>query len=464
MTASPASGVADKVLREAESLRRQIERHDHLYYVLDSPEITDAEYDALMDALKRLEGAHPELVTPDSPTQRVGGRPAEGFAKVRHSEPMLSLDNAFNVEEALAWGDRVGRRLPPGVSLGDVRFMVEPKIDGLAVALRYSGGSLEGAATRGDGVTGEDITANVRTMRSVPLRLPDGAARLGELEVRGEVYMPVSAFNELNERLAEDGQKLLANPRNAAAGSLRQLDPTVTASRPLRFAAYAVARPTDLGVAGQHELLQRLRELGFATMADSRRFDDLGEAVEYAEDWLSRRGDLDYLADGTVLKVDSFDLQSQLGSSSHHPRWAIALKAPAEETTTQVVAIAANVGRTGRIVPHATLTPVQIGGVTVSQATLHNEDYVTERDIRIGDTVLVKRAGDVIPQVVSVVKELRPEGTEPWRMPDACPSCGEKLVRAEGEADTYCTNASCPAQLVRHVEHFAARGAMDIDG
>lgn len=455
----------------AARLRREIERHNYLYYVLDAPEITDAEFDALMEALRALEAEHPELVTPDSPTQRVGGAPAPGFQRVSHSAPMLSLDNAFNAGDVRAWGQRIQRRLLGTGLEHDLAFVVEPKIDGLAVSLSYRDGLFVQGATRGDGLVGEDVTANLRTVPSVPLRIPVVESELPPgwrlppvLDVRGEVYMPKDRFAELNRRLAEEGERPFANPRNAAAGSLRQLDPAITAQRPLRLIAYYVAQPEELGVASQWELLNTLRLLGFPVAEERRLCSTLEEAIEYAEAWLASRAQLNYMADGVVLKVNRLETQRVLGAVSHHPRWAIAYKAPAEEATTRVVSIEVSVGRTGRVVPHATLEPVPIGGVTVSQATLHNEDYVRERDIRVGDTVLVKRAGDVIPQVLRVVPELRPADAQPWRMPEHCPICGERLVRAEGEADTYCINGACPAQLERHLEHFAGREALDIEG
>ncbi len=455
----------------AATLRREINRHNYLYHVLDAPEISDAEFDALMVALKALEAEQPDLLTPDSPTQRVGGQPAAGFAKVRHRVPMMSLDNAFQADDVRAWGERVARRLEKEGGAGPVAYVVEPKIDGLAVALTYQDGLFVQGATRGDGSEGEDITANLRTLPTVPLRVPVAAASAAPglrapplLEVRGEVYMPKDAFARMNERFEAAGERTFANPRNAAAGALRQLDPAITASRPLWLLAYYVAEPEALGVDSQWSVLGVLRDLGFPTAVDSRRFEDLEEAIAYADGWLARRDQLNYLADGVVLKVDRFALQTVLGAVSHHPRWALAFKPPAAEATTRVVRIAINVGRTGRLVPHATLAPVPLGGVTVRQATLHNEDYVRERDIREGDTVLVKRAGDVIPQVLRVVPELRPPGTTPWHMPPTCPACGEPIGRAEGEADWFCVNAACPEQLVRHVEHFAGRGAMDIEG
>ncbi len=454
-------------------LRRELARHSQAYYVLDAPVVTDAEYDALMEGLRRLEAEHPELVTPDSPTQRVGGVAAEGFAKVRHAMPMLSLDNAFAEEDIRAWLERMLRRLPEGTTEADLGFVVEPKIDGLAVALRYEDGLLTRGATRGDGTVGEDITANVRTIGSIPLRLgaPEGRSTAAPvpgipplLELRGEVYFPLDAFAALNERQLAAGLPAYINARNTAAGSLRQLDPAATAARPLRFWAYGVPDPEALGVATHWAMLEALRALGLPVSPDARRFDALEPAMAYARDWLARRGQLNYLADGMVFKVDDLNRQAELGAVSHHPRWAIAYKTAESEATTRLLAIAVTVGRTGRLVPHATLEPVFIGGVTVSQATLHNEDYVRERDIRVGDTVLIKRAGEVIPQVIRVLPELRPPDAAPWEMPAVCPACGETVLREEGAADTFCVNAACPRQLVRRVEHFVSRGAMDIEG
>lgn len=452
----------------AASLRRELARHSQAYYVLDAPTVTDAEYDALMEALRRLEAEHPELVAPDSPTQRVGGMAADGFAKVRHAVPMLSLDNAFAEEDVRAWLERMLRRLPEGTSEADLGFVVEPKIDGLAVALIYEDGRLSRGATRGDGMEGEDITANVRTIGSIPLRLgaTDGTSiRIPPLlELRGEVYFPLDGFAALNERQLAAGLPAYINARNTAAGSLRQLDPAATASRPLRFWAYGVPDPEALGVHRHWDLLEALRALGLPVSPDARRFDALEPAIAYARDWLGRRGQLNYLADGMVFKVDSLRLQAELGAVSHHPRWAIAYKTAESEATTRLLAIAVTVGRTGRLVPHATLEPVFIGGVTVSQATLHNEDYVRDRDVRVGDMVLIKRAGEVIPQVIRALPELRPPDAAPWAMPTVCPACGETVVREEGAADTFCVNAACPRQLVRRVEHFVSRGAMDIEG
>jgi len=466
----PPDALPTEPAARADALRRTLARHAYLYHVLDAPEITDAEYDALYRALMDLELAHPELVSPDSPTQRVGAVPAASFAKVQHAAPMLSLENAFNAGDVVAWAERVARRLGAGAS-DALGFVVEPKVDGLAVALSYERGRLVRAATRGNGFEGEDITANVRALRSIPLLLPasgeplpHGVVLPNRLEVRGEIYYPLSDFAALNAAQAAAGARTYAHPRNTAAGSLRQLDPAITASRPLRLVAYGVPDARELGVESQWAMLTALRAIGIPTNPDSRRFDAIDAAIAYAMDWLGRRSGLDYLADGVVLKVDDLAMQEQLGAVSHHPRWALAFKNPSEEATTRLLRIEATVGRTGKLTPHATLEPVQIAGVTISQASLHNADYVAERDLREGDTVLIERAGDVIPQVLGVVPELRPPDAQPWAMPGACPSCGEPVVRVEGEADTFCTNAACPAQLVRRVEHFVSRGAMDIEG
>ena len=459
MSTSPAERI--------EKLRAQIYEHDHRYYVLDEPSISDAEYDALLQALRDLEAAHPELIIANSPTQRVGAKASGGFAKVSHSSPMLSLENAFDADDIRDWAGRVARRLPDEHDLSTLRYTIEPKIDGIAVGLRYEAGQFVQAATRGDGHVGEDITANVRTMRSVPLKLrdPKGViASAGPIDIRGEVFMPLDAFAALNAGLEAEGQATYAHARNTAAGSLRQLDPSITATRELHFWAYALGENSGLDVQGQYDLLTFFRQIGLPTNPDSQRFEDLEEAIAYASDWMLHRDELNYLADGAVFKVDSFRDQALLGAVSHHPRWAIAFKAPAEETTTSIERIEVRVGRTGRLVPHATLVPVQIGGVTVSQATLHNEDYVRERDIRIGDAVVIKRAGDVIPQVLSVIKSLRPAGTVPWAMPTTCPACATPVARVEGEADTFCPNPICPRKVIRRIEHFVGRSAMDIEG
>lgn len=466
----------EEARQRAEQLRRAIEYHNYRYYVLDDPEISDAAYDALMNELRALEEAFPELRTPDSPTQRVGAPPLERFEKVHHEVPMLSLGNAFHADDVRRWYRRVCRL----AGREQLDLVVEPKIDGLAVTLLYERGRLVRGATRGDGLTGEDVTPNVRTVRHIPLVIPvpaperrraDGMPPFPpvdgpppRLEVRGEVYMRKSDFEALNRRQAERGEKTFANPRNAAAGSLRQLDSRITARRPLSFFAYGVGIVEGVELTTHWELLGYLGALGFPINPDSRLFASLDEALAYADAWLERRHELDYEADGLVFKVNEIALYDRLGITGREPRWAIAYKAPPTEAVTVLEDIVVNVGRTGQVVPTAVLRPVEVGGVVVSHATLHNADYIQERDLRIGDHVIVKRAGDVIPQVVRPLPELRTGAERPWQMPNRCPSCGEPLVRPEGEVAYYCTNVACPAQLVRRVEYFASRNAMDIEG
>jgi DNA ligase (NAD+) len=454
--------------RELEALRDAIREHNYRYYVLDDPAVSDAEYDALLRRLREIEAEHPELVTPDSPTQRVGSEPSEQFAKVRHPQPMFSLANALNAEELHAWHARIRRLLGPDERIA---YVVEPKIDGLAMAITYRMGQLSVAATRGDGSVGEDVTPNVRTVQSIPLRLRppahDGdipAHMPDEIEVRGEIYMRVADFEELNRTQAAAGDKVFANPRNAAAGSLRQLDPRITAGRRLRFFAYSVGPIRGVRLTSQWQTLTYLRALGFPVNDDIRRLDNFDDVVRYCEAWMSRREALAYEADGVVVKVDSFAQQAELGVVARDPRWAIAFKFPAREATTTLRDIVVNVGRTGRMNPNAVLDPVVIGGVTVANATLHNEDYILNRDIRLGDRVVVKRSGDVIPKVVGPVTAARDGDERPWRMPAVCPSCGEPIHREPEAADYYCVNAACPAQLVRRVEHWVGRGALDIVG
>jgi DNA ligase (NAD+) len=463
---SQPDSVAERIAR----LRDEIRYHNYRYHVLDDPVISDAAYDALLQELQELEAAHPELVTPDSPTQRVGGAPVEKFEKVRHPAPMLSLDNAFAPADVRAWRDRIARLLPSETRL---TYVVEPKIDGLTVVLHYENGTFALGATRGDGIEGEDVTANLRTIKALPLRIPvspgqrEEAAQSvpGRLVVRGEVYMPRDAFQELNRRQAEAGDKTFANPRNAAAGAVRQLDPRITASRPLNLFTYQVVTYEDgAGPGYQWDALQYLRAMGFPVNTDSRLFETLEEAIAHSQDWFKRRPDLNYEADGVVIKVNDFSVQAELGSVGKAPRWAIAFKPPAEESVTRLLDIQVNVGRTGVLTPYAVLDPVRVSGVTVSQATLHNEDYIRDKDIRIGDMVIVKRAGEVIPQVVGPLEHLRTGAERVFEMPRTCPVCGHPAERAEGEAATYCTNDACPGRLKRWVEHFAGRGTMDIEG
>ncbi|HEY8394209.1 MAG TPA: NAD-dependent DNA ligase LigA [Thermaerobacter sp.] len=447
----------------AEELRALIRHHDYLYYVLNQPEIDDAAYDALMRELRELEERFPEIITPDSPTQRVSGRPAAPFGRVRHAEPMLSLDNAFSADELRAFDQRVRRAVGD-----DVAYVAELKIDGLSIALTYEDGVFVRGATRGDGEVGEDVTANLRTIRSLPLRLRDASRPLPRrVEVRGEVYMTFEAFRRLNEEQVARGQQPFANPRNAAAGSVRQLEPAVTASRSLDIWVYGLAA-LDPGPgeapASQWEALQALREWGLPVNPHARRCTSLDELLAFIEEWAERRHELPYLTDGIVIKVDRFEHQRALGATARSPRWAIAYKFPAEKARTRVRDIIVGVGRTGALTPVAVLDPILLAGTTVSRASLHNADYIREKDIRIGDLVVVHKAGEIIPEVVEVVKEARTGAERPFRMPDRCPSCGSRVVRVPGEAATRCPNAACPAQQLERIRHFASRDAMDIEG
>lgn len=443
-----------------EELREQINHHSYRYHVLDEPQVSDAEYDELLGELRRAEEAFPELITEDSPTQRVGATPADLFAPAPHRAPMLSLDNAFSTQELRAWAERVAKGLG---GLDGVAFACELKIDGVACALTYERGSLVRAATRGDGRTGEDITANVRTVRGVPPRLLS-ANPPEVIEVRGEMYLPVRAFGELNTGLQEAGLKAFANPRNAAAGSLRQKDPKVTASRPLRLwvhsfgAAEGVSFDTHLG------FLQWAAAAGLPSAPTTERRDSVEGIEDFLRHWEEHRHSVDWEIDGAVIKVDDLSQQRELGATSHAPRWAIAYKFPPEERTTVLRKIDTHTGRTGKVTPFAVLEPVVVGGVTVTYATLHNEDEVRRKDVRQGDTVIVRRAGDVIPEVVGPVTSLRKKSARRWKMPAACNACGTPLVRREGEADHRCPNRrGCPSQGLEWLFHFAGRGAMDIE-
>ncbi|MEQ9104401.1 MAG: NAD-dependent DNA ligase LigA [Rhodothermales bacterium] len=438
-----------------------LSEHADRYYALDDPLISDAEYDALIDILKQFEKTFPSLRKEDSPTRRVGAPPLDAFRKVAHPEPMLSLGNAFSTGDLTAWYERCRRRLEVGDD--DLEMVAEPKIDGLAVALTYEDGILVRGATRGDGRTGEDITANVRTIKSVPLEL-SGEQVPQRVEVRGEVYFSRAAFDWLNERLRKEGGKPFANPRNAAAGSLRLLDSRITAGRPLSFFAYAMGPSSRVPATTHSGLLESLRSWGFEVNDHVALFPSMDAVPSYCEGLSDRRDELDYEIDGVVLKVNRLDLQAELGNVSNAPRWAIAYKFAARETTTLLEDIIVNVGRTGQMTPEAVLKPVAIGGVTVSQATLHNFDYIRERDIRPGDTVTVRRAGDVIPQVMGPVVAARTGKEDPWTPPTTCPECGTPLERLDGEVDWYCVSADCPQQFVRLLEHFASRSALDIEG
>jgi DNA ligase (NAD+) len=454
-------GAAAEAARQAAALREELRAHDHRYYVLAEPSVPDSEYDRLMQELRALEAANPELVTADSPTQRVAGAPAAGFRQVRHAVPMLSLDNAFNEQDLKDFDRRVRERL----ECDTVDYAAEPKLDGLAVSLLYRGGQLVQGATRGDGSTGEDVTANIRTIRSVPLRL-SGQGYPDTLEVRGEVFMPRAGFQELNRGAEQRGERSFANPRNAAAGSLRQLDSRITARRPLEIFCYALGEHSGGTLATrQSELLAQLAEWGLRVCPERQLVVGVDGCRDYYRQLGARREQLDYEIDGVVYKVDSLADQARLGTLSRAPRWAIAHKFPAQEALTRVLAIEVQVGRTGAITPVAKLEPVQVGGVTVTSATLHNAAEVERKDVRVGDTVYVRRAGDVIPEVVKVVPERRPAKSEPFRLPERCPACGSAVIRAEGEVVARCTGGLvCRAQRKQALKHFVSRRAMDVDG
>src|SRR5688572_21761694 len=457
MKAAPAS-VQQRVAR----LRAAIDRHNHRYHVLDDPEVSDAEYDRLLTELRSIEADYPVLVVPDSPTQRVGGAPVAAFAQVRHRVPMLSLDNAFAREDVIAFDRRVRERLE---TEREITYACEPKLDGLAVSLTYRKGLLEVAATRGDGNVGEDVTHNVRTIKSVPLRLA-GKSHPELLEVRGEVFMSIPGFREMNRVAQEKGEKTFVNPRNAAAGSLRQLDPKLAASRPLEVFFYAASVIEGRKMPGRHsEVLAMLRDLGLRTSPESKVVEGVDGLIEYYDDIGRRRSALRYQIDGVVYKVDALDLQRELGFVARAPRWALAHKFPADEEMTRVRAIEWQVGRTGALTPVARLDPVFVGGATVSNATLHNFEELRRKDVRVGDTIVLRRAGDVIPEVVKVIVEKRlPDAPAP-QLPERCPICGSDVEREEGEAIARCTGALvCPAQLKESLRHFASRRAMDIEG
>jgi DNA ligase (NAD+) len=461
---SDVSRAASDAAKRAEELRSQIAYHDERYYQLDAPEIADAEYDALVRELRAIEDDHPELITPDSPTRRVAG-PSVLFSPVRHRTPMMSLDDAFGIDELHAWFERMARVAP---ETSEAAFVCELKIDGLAISLVYEDARFVQAATRGDGVIGDDVTANVATIRNLPSHLTwpkDRGSRPRLLEVRGEVYMPVSSFEQLNRRQLDAGLKTFANPRNSAAGSLRQKDPKITASRDLSFWAYQLgAMEGGPEVAGHGEALELLRECGLPVDPEIKTVRGTSDVEAYCRYWEEHRHDLDYEIDGVVVKVDDLALQRRLGATSRAPRWAIAFKFPPEERTTTLTRIMVSIGRTGRATPFAVLEPVFVGGSTVGLATLHNEDQVRLKDVRPGDTVVVRKAGDVIPEVVGPVVSARPKGSHRWRFPTKCPSCGQPLVRLPGESDTFCTNLDCPAQRVQRIVHFASRSALDIEG
>ncbi|MBF0217983.1 MAG: NAD-dependent DNA ligase LigA [Gammaproteobacteria bacterium] len=449
-----------------DALRQQLRYHNQRYYVFDDPDISDAAYDALFRQLQTLEAAHPELITRDSPTQRVGGEVQAGFSEIKHRLPMLSLGNVFNAAELTAFDQRCQRGL---ATVDLISYCAEPKLDGLAVSLIYQQGVLTMAATRGDGESGEDVTHNIRTIGAIPLALtlPDGGSAPELLEVRGEVFMDRSGFQQLNLQRQQQGEKRFVNPRNAAAGSLRQLDPAITATRPLRFYAYAVGAVSDtLTLPSSHyALLQWLRQWGLPVAAEISQVSGAAGCLAYFNQMQSRRNQLPFEIDGVVFKVDSLAAQQQLGFQARAPRWAIAHKFAAEEASTRVVAIDVQVGRTGTLTPVARLEPVYVGGVTVTNATLHNQDEVDRKDVRVGDTVVVRRAGDVIPEIVAVVLAARPHQTAPFRLPENCPVCGAVALRQPGEAALRCSGGLyCPAQRKEQIKHFASRRALDIEG
>ena len=455
---SPASGGGDieAVRARVLELRRLIDEANRQYYVLDNPEITDAEYDALFRELVELETEHPELITPDSPTQRVGGPPSDAFAKVTHRTPMLSLANAFERDDVREFDKRVQR------ALGDlkVEYVTELKIDGLAMSLLYEQGRYKIGATRGDGYVGEDVTPNVKTIPSVPLSVTIPREFPQTFEVRGEVYMPKRSFQRLNAELAAEGKPPFANPRNAAAGAVRQLDPKVTARRRLDTFMYALDPPGS--AKSQEQILERLAQMGFHVNDNRRTHQDIEAVIAFLDEWTEKRHGLDYEIDGIVIKVNDLAQQAELGFVSRSPRWALAFKFPPEQAETVVEDIKIYIGRTGAATPVAWLQPTQIAGVTVSRATLHNEDEVARKDVRLQDHVIIQRAGDVIPEVVRVLKEKRSKSSRPWHMPKKCPECGTELVREPGEAATRCINPTCPAQVLEHLRHFV--GSLDIEG
>lgn len=448
-----------------DELKEQIHLHNYRYHVLDAPLISDLEYDRLLNDLKAIEADHPDWVTPDSPTQRAGAAPLDKFEKVRHPAPILSLSNAFGADDTRAWFERI-KKLDERVA--GAKFVVEPKIDGLSVVLHYRDGVFVQGASRGNGEIGEDITVNLRTIKAIPLRIPvkkDGPQPPAYLVVRGEAFFPIKEFEALNKKLEQAGQKTYLNPRNTAAGSLRQLDPKLTASRPLTLLVYQIVHAEGGDVpSSQWEVLEYLKGLGFPVTDVARLFPDLESAIAYTETFQTRRDELSYETDGMVIKIDDLQLAADLGFVGKDPRGATAYKFPAQEVTTVLQDIGVNVGRTGVLTPYAILEPVEIGGVIVERATLHNFDYIADKDIRPGDRVLLKRAGEVIPYVIGPVVDARTGEEKPYVPPSACPDCGQPVEHLEGEVAWYCVNASCPAQLIRNVEHFVSRSAMDIVG
>lgn len=445
----------------------QVQYHNYRYHVLNDPVISDYQYDQLFRELQALEAAHPDWVLPESPTRRVGGEALEGFEKVRHPRPILSLASVVDAEGVRAWLERIAKLLPEGMAATDLAFTVEPKFDGLTVVLHYQDGLLVQGATRGDGEVGEDITANLRTIHGVPLRVPlakDGPPAPTRLVVRGEAYMPLDRFATFNRQLDEAGEKTFANPRNAAAGSLRQLDPRITARRPLAVYCYAIVNAEGISFKTQWESLQYLKMLGFPVTDQIARLETIDLVIDYCRQWMTKRDTLNYEVDGIVIKIDDLDVQQALGVVGKDPRGALAFKFPAREATTRLLDVAINVGRTGILAPAAVLEPVELGGITVQNATLHNFEDIERKDIRIGDMVHIKRAGDVIPYVIGPIVDLRTGNERPIELPTRCPSCGEPVSKVEGEVAIYCHNPACPAQSVRRIEYWVSRSAMDVAG
>ena len=448
--------------KEIGELTKVLEGHNYKYYVLDEPTLSDTEYDRLFRQLEELEADHPELVIPESPTQRVGAEPSKEFGSVKHTIPLLSLANAMDENELRDFDVSVKKILE---FEGEVEYAAEPKLDGLAVELVYENGKFVSGSTRGDGVTGEDITTNLRTVKSIPLRLRAGITKIPSLlEVRGEVFLSIKSFRELNEHQEVKGDKLFANPRNAAAGSLRQLDPKITTSRPLSILCYGVGATEGFNSGNHWETLNRLKELGFPVTVHGKLCNGIEEAIEYFREMEKVRDKLEFEIDGIVLKVNDLSFQDRLGARARSPRWAIAGKFKPQQETTLIISISVQVGRTGALTPVAELEPVNVGGVIVKRATLHNQDEIDRKDVREGDRVIIQRAGDVIPEVVSVIKSKRNRASKPYHIPAECPVCGATVKRLPGEAVHTCQNRSCPAQLKESIKHFASKGAMDIDG
>ena len=451
--------MAQNAKKRVEQLRDQIRRHDHLYYVLNQPKISDRQYDKLFAELKALEQANPQLVTPDSPTQRVAGEPLEGFAAVRHVVPMLSIDNTYSAEELRAFDERVRK----GLGSSDYDYVVELKIDGLAISLRYERGKLATAATRGDGEVGDDVTTNVRTIKAVPLALLGTRKIPDVLEVRGEVYMPTKAFIELNKVRAEAGEPVFANPRNAAAGSLKLLDAKITAERKLSFFAYATGELSKPLAEGHYRTLQKFKELGLPVNPNIEKAKDINEVIDICSGWSEKRSKLDYQIDGMVIKINRFEQREILGATGRAPRWCISYKFAAERAETVVESIDVQVGKSGILTPVANLTPVQLAGTTVKRASLHNFDELDRLDVRCGDTVMIEKAGEIIPQVVEVIKEQRPAGTLPFKLPKKCPNCGSAVAKDQNGVYIRCLNPDCFGQLKERLRYFAGRDQMDIE-